>query len=64
MDILYLISGIVGGGVATWLIYYFYTKSKYPYSLKDFHAIEDQNRELDINLKLAEGKLNGQEEEV
>jgi len=64
MDIIYLISGFVAGGLLTWLLFYFYTKSKFPYSKEELQNIEDQNKELEVNLKLAEGKLSGQQEEL
>lgn len=64
MDIVYLISGLVTGCLLTWLVFYFYTKSKFPYSNEELKRIEDQNREMQVDLKLAAGKLSGQGDEI
>ncbi len=63
MDIIYLFSGLLTGCIATWLVFYFYNKSKYPLSADEIAALEDQKNELEVNLKLAEGKIENLLEE-
>ncbi len=64
MDIIYLISGFAGGVLITWLVFYFYTKSKYPFSPGELQEIRQQNQDLDVKLQVAEGKLVTQVEET
>ena len=64
MDIVYLVLGILAGGTISWLIFHFYSKSKNPFSADEFEDKQKQIQELDINLKVAEGKLVGQDEEI
>ena len=64
MDIMYLIAGVILGGVGAWLIFHFYTKSKYPYSKEETERLQEHNQELEIKLKVAEGKLSNYEEEL
>lgn len=64
MDIVYLVSGILVGGTISWLVFHFYSKSKNPFSAEEMEGIQQQNQELDISLKVAEGKLVGQDEEI
>jgi len=64
MDIIYLISGLVLGVVVTWLIYYFYAKSRFPYSKEEISGLENQRNELEVELKLSQGKLLNLQEEI
>ena len=57
MDILYFLLGIVLGGLITALVFYFYSKSKKTYSEEEFSLLESERNELDLSMKLAEGKL-------
>jgi len=57
MDILYIFSGLVIGGVAAWLILFYYNKSKKPLSAEEVKALEYLKTDLEVNLKLAEGKM-------
>ncbi len=63
MTILYLFSGMFLGGITTWLILYYYNKSKNPFSVEEVKLLEDQNNDLEVSIKLTDGKLlNAQEE--
>ncbi len=64
MELIYLAIGLLAGVLATWLVFHFYTKGKYPYSMEEVEALQSQKQELEISLKIAEGKLAGQEEEI
>ena len=57
MDILYLFSGLLAGGIVAWLILYYYNKSKNPLSAEEVKVLEDQKNDHEVNLKLAEGKI-------
>ena len=64
MSVVYLVSGFVAGGLISWLVFHFYTKSRNPYSREEFETLRQEKSALEINLKVAEGKLEGQEEET
>jgi len=63
MDILYLFIGIVVGGIGTGFVFYFFIKSKNPLSAEEVKAIENQRNELEVSIKLTEGKLQNIQEE-
>lgn len=64
MESIYLVSGLLGGGAIVWLIFYFYTKSKNPLSLEEIEGLQQQNQELEVSQKVANGKIEGQDEEI
>ena len=65
MNLLYLFIGLLSGGIVTWLIFYFYIKSKNPLSADEIKELEIRSNDLEITIKLTEGKLqNIQEESV
>jgi len=64
MDIIYLVVGFFAGGVISWVIFHFYTKSKNSFSVEEFESVQQQNQELEVSLKVAEGKIDGEEEEI
>lgn len=64
MDILYLFSGLLTGGIATWLILFYYNKSKNPLSADEVKALEVLKTDLEVNLKLSEGKIESILEEL
>ncbi len=57
MTILYLFSGMFFGGITTWVIFYYYYKSKHPLSHDEVKLLDNQKNELEVNIKLAEGKI-------
>ena len=63
MDILYLFIGIAVGGIGTGFGFYFFIKSKNPLSAEEVKAIENQRNELEVSIKLTEGKLQNVQEE-
>ncbi len=64
MELIYLAAGLVAGVVTTWLVFHLYVKGKYPFSMEDVEALQLQKQELEVSLKLAEGKLASQEKEI
>lgn len=63
MEIVYLISGIIAGGLVGWLIFHFYRKSKYPKTALEIEELQVSAQQAEVDLKLTEGKLSGQLEE-
>lgn len=63
MDIVYLLSGLLIGGLVAFLILYFYYKSKYSLSGDEVKILESQKNELEVSKKLTEGKLFNVQEE-
>lgn len=57
MDFIYLFSGLLTGGLASFLILYFYYKSKYSLSAVEVKILERHKNNLEVSIKLAEGKL-------
>ncbi len=45
------------GGITTWVIFYYYYKSKHPLSHDEVKLLDNQKNELEVNIKLAEGKI-------
>jgi len=56
MDFIYLFSGLIIGCLATWLIFHFYFKNKNPLNADEVKILESQKNELEINIKVTEGK--------
>ena len=63
MDIVYLVSGVLAGGIISWLIFHFYTKSKNPFTKNEFENIRNEKSDLEVRLQVMQGKLGSQEEE-
>ena len=59
MDIISLIIGLAIGAIAAGLILYFYNKSSNPLSPKEQAELLNNQKELEINLKVAEEKVSG-----
>lgn len=64
MDIVYLVSGIIGGAGIAWLIFHFYSKSKNPYTPEEVEAFQQEKNELEVKLGVAEGTIKSQGEEI
>ena len=64
MEIVYLLSGFVGGGCITWLIFHFYSKSKHPFTHDEIETIQQEKNELEVKLGVTEGTLKTQHEEI
>jgi DNA recombination protein RmuC len=64
MDILSLIIGLAIGAIATGLILYFYGKSTNPLSPKEQSDLMEQQKEFEVNLKVAQEKVSNYEADV
>lgn len=64
MDIIFLASGFLLGGILSWLIFHFYAKSKNPLTPGEMKMLQEEKNDLDVQLKVSEGKLNGHAEEI
>ncbi|NJN24820.1 MAG: DNA recombination protein RmuC [Cyclobacteriaceae bacterium] len=63
MDMLYLLIGIVLGGTATGVAFFYYYKSTNPLKPEEIRQLESERAALQIAQKLAEGKLANLQEE-
>ncbi len=64
MEIIYLISGIVIGGIFTALIYHFFIKSKYPVTAEEWESEQEKQQDLEVRVQLAEKESAGLKEDV
>jgi DNA recombination protein RmuC len=64
MDILSLILGLAIGAIATGLVLYFYAKSANPLSPQEQSDLIEQQKEFEVNLKVAQQKVSTYEEDV
>lgn len=64
MDILSLVIGLAIGAIAAGLILYYYHKSSNPLTAKEQSELLDSHKELEVNLKVAQEKISGAEEDI
>ncbi|MDZ7608337.1 MAG: DNA recombination protein RmuC [Cyclobacteriaceae bacterium] len=57
MEIVFVLSGIVIGAIAVWLIFHFYNKSRFPLDAEGIAQIQSRVQEMEINSKVADEKL-------
>lgn len=57
MELLYLFSGLFIGCLATWLIFYLYTKNRNPLGVEEIKDLQSKKSDLEISIKVSEGKV-------
>ncbi len=63
MDFIYVLSGLLIGSLVAFLILHFYSKSKYSLSAEEVKILESQKNELEVSIKLSEGRIVNIQEE-